>query len=45
MELNLFRKSVLKHFFLFYKLNIMSWKRLTYSNVSNVLDQLETFKT
>ena len=32
-------------FFNFIKLNIMSRNGLTYFNVSNVLDQHETFKT
>jgi len=38
-------KTFFFNFFGFIKLNIMSRKGLTYSNVSNVLDQLETFKT
>jgi len=39
MKFNLFRKSLLKHFFkvfCFIKLDIMSRNGLTYSNVSNL---------
>jgi len=43
-NLNLFTKSILKYLFI-YLTQYMWLNELTYSIVSNVFDQIETFKT